>query len=112
MMLELYRIPDDVLLDQFISTQGLGYNLKQIYLGGLKLDEHIQLTEIIPEVNSLPYFEDSQLKSAQVKALYKLVDTFINAQSILEGEFSVFNKLRAILDSAVQYNEGIIALCD
>jgi len=111
-MLELYRVLDDVLLDQFINSQGLGYSLEKIYLGGLELEEHRQLTKIVPEVNSLPYFEDSQLKSVQVKALCELVDTFIRSQSIPKDKLIVFNKLGTMLDSAVQYNEGIIALCD
>jgi hypothetical protein len=111
-MLELYRVPDGVLLDQFIQTQGLGYDLKQIYLGGLNLDEHMQLTEMVPEVNRLPFFEDSQLKSVQVKALYTAVDTFIDFQSIPQNKINLFDKFRTMLHSVIQYSEGIIALCD
>lgn len=67
-MLDFYRVPDTIQIDEFFETPGDGADFKQPYLGSINLREHLQLQKFFPAMN-ISYFKDSHIKLAQTLEL-------------------------------------------
>lgn len=111
-MLELYRVSDSVQLEEFISTQGSEHNLEQIYLGMIRLEEHLKLVEAFPQAKIIPFFEDSHLKSDKLKDICEACQQVISKKNLPADTLDVLNSLALMIEKAINHNEGIIALCD
>ncbi|MCP5099524.1 MAG: hypothetical protein GY943_28545 [Chloroflexi bacterium] len=111
-MLEIFRVPDSVDLDRFIETQGDGLNPEKIYLGAITLENHMLLVKYFPELQHIPYFEDTHLNAVETARLHKMCNDILIESVGVQNPFKVLNDFNAILGKAFAYSEGIIALCD
>ena len=113
-MLDFYRVPDSVQADQFIETQGDSFNSKQIHLGSLNLQEHLQLQKFFPAMN-ISYFEDSHIKLAQTQELMRACEDIIANFNTSQNGSSVpasLATLYSMLKTALSFNQGILTICD
>ena len=111
-MLVIYRVPDSVQLEQFVATEGKGHNIKEIRLGKISLEKHIRLGKMLPDMENISHFEDSHIHSIETKQLYKACDLTLSMGTVSDEDFSILSDFCLILETAVQFNEGIITICD
>ena len=113
-MLDFYRVPDTIQLDQFVESQSDDSNFKKNHLGSLNLQEHLQLQKFFPEIN-ISYFEDSHIKLAQTIELMRACEDIISNINASQNGSSVpasLATLHSMLEVARSFNQGILTICD
>ena len=111
-MLEIFRVPDSVQLEYFITTQGKGHNLEEIRLGKISLEQHLRLGKILPHLEKISHFEDNHIDSIETKKSYKACNIILTMGKVSDEDLSILSDFYLILEKAVKFKDGIITICD